>query len=302
MLSYRHTSYMEHQKTDTRLFPLSQPGVYETWDVINFVLCPLYLYFICGCGTCREPIYWVTGCRHSVPADNGSPNQFYFFMTNLDKCKAKKYQISNIFMLEALTKTSPTPCLPLNRAGCPHPLLRKSPSLMSTSYKQTRIIIWDGLITTKPKAANFWSRFWCAREEVEQCLNCGAPSYFQVSSSYTAQPQHPALPSPAWMQFPWVRMEKFAGWRLHLFLQCSGFLMDPYKHKLQQESIHAPPSQTRTGDLWVWPHDGGCSLLSSACHSSHPTLENFKSKIVIKMIWGSWSSCCVVTDRWPQCT
>ena len=98
--------------------PLSQPRVYESWDVINFVLCPLYLYFICGCGTCREPIYWVTGCRHSVPADNGSPNQFYFFMTNLDKCKAKKYQISNIFMLEAFTKTSQSPYFPLNRAGC----------------------------------------------------------------------------------------------------------------------------------------------------------------------------------------
>ena len=82
----------------------AQPRVYESWDVINFVLCPLYLYFICGCGTCREPIYWVTGCRHSVPADNGSPNQFYFFMTNLDKCKAKKYQISNILCWRLLLK------------------------------------------------------------------------------------------------------------------------------------------------------------------------------------------------------
>ena len=113
--------------------PLSQPRVYESWDVINFVLCPLYLYFICGCGTCREPIYWVTGCRHSVPADNGSPNQFYFFMTNLDKCKAKKYQISNILCWRLLLK--------------PHHRL-KSCRLQGALF-YAKVLLWRHRVTNK---------------------------------------------------------------------------------------------------------------------------------------------------------
>ena len=170
----------------------------------------------------------------------------------------------------------------MQAAGCS--LLRKSPSLKAPRYKQTRIIIWDGLITTKPKAANFYPRFWCAQEEVEQCLNCGAPSYFQVSSSYTASPSTQHCCAQPECSFPWVRMEKFAGWRLHLFLQCSGFLMDPYKHKLQQESLQAPPHRRGL-------EAGECDRMTEDAASCHllviPLTQPWKT--LNPKLWSRWS-------------
>ena len=281
-----HPTYIEHQKTDTRLFPLSQPRVYESWDVINFVLCPLYLYFICGCGTCREPIYWVTGCRHSVPADNGSPNQFYFFMTNLDKCKAKKYQISNIFMLEAFTKTSQSPYFPLNRAGCMVlSFTQKSFSegnalqtnedyyLRRIDNNKTQSSQFLAQILVRPRRSGTMSKL---RRSI---IFPSVQFLHRLAAQYSARAE---------CSFPWVRMEKFAGWRLHLFLQCSGFLIDPYKHKLQHESLQVPPPQTRTGDWWV---QGECDHMTedaAACHLLViPLTQPWKT--LDPKLWSRWS-------------
>ena len=142
-------------------------------------------------------------------------------------------------MLEAFTKTSQSPYFPLNRAGCMVLSFTQKSFSKGNALQTNEDYYLRRIDNNKTQSSQFLAQILVrprrsgTMSKLRRSIIFPSVQFLhRLAAQYSARAE---------CSFPWVRMEKFAGWRLHLFLQCSGFLMDPYKHKLQQESLQAPP-------------------------------------------------------------